>query len=110
MTPFEKACEVDNNDGFSSHENVIEFLRNSKIATVTFSQGRYVSKIEKLAKDFPDEVQIVHRNSDSSIVAHIPTRYIRISRPREYTEEERAIMAERLKNNTKWEENNGRTD
>ena len=97
MNEFEKACEVDNTDGFSSHENVIEFLRNSKMATVTFSQPRYVNKIKKFANAYPKEVQVLHENPDGSVVAHIPTSYIKISRPREYSEEERAIMAERLK-------------
>ena len=98
MNEFEKACEVDSSDGFASHENVIEFLRNSKIATITFSQPRYVTKIKKLANDFPEEVQLLHENQDGSVVAHIPTSYVKISRPREYTEEQRAVMAERLKN------------
>lgn len=61
-------------------ENVIEFLNNQKVVTVTLSQCRYISKVRKLAKSYPDEVQIVAENQDGSIVGHIPTCYIRISR------------------------------
>lgn len=61
-------------------ENAIEFLNNQKIATVTLSQGRYISKVRKLAEKYPGEVQIKAKNKDGSIVAHIPTSYIKISR------------------------------
>ena len=39
MNEFEKACELDSSDGFASHENVIEWLKDSKTATVTLSQA-----------------------------------------------------------------------
>lgn len=100
MNEFEKACEVDTSDGFASHENVIEWLKDSKTATVTLSQGRYITKIRKLAKQYPDEVEIIRENKDGSLLVHIPVSYIKINNPprREYTEEERAVMAERLRN------------
>lgn len=83
----------------SMNENVIEFLRDSKTATVTFSQGRYVSKIKRLAESYPDECQIIHENEDGSILAHIPTKWINISKRtgREMTDEEKSANAERLK-------------
>lgn len=82
----------------SFNENVIEFLTNSHTATVTFTQGRYVSKIKSLAEKFPDEVKITHENADGSIVAHIPTEYISISRRKmDLTDEERKIRSERAK-------------
>ena len=42
-----------------SHENVIEFERNSSRATGTFCQGRYIGRIKKLAKERPEACQIV---------------------------------------------------
>ena len=81
------------------NENVIEFVRNSETATVTFCQGRFVTKVRKLAEKYPEEVQITHENEDGSIVAHIPTSYIMISnrkREVEYTEEELATLRERI--------------
>ena len=97
MTDFEKACEVDNSNSLYTQDNVIEFLRNSKKATVTFCQPKFVTKIKKLAEQYPDEVKIVKENKDNSIVAHVPTSYVKISRPREYTEEQKAAMAKRLR-------------
>ena len=100
MNEFEKACDqVEGNGlGLTTQDNAIEFLRNAKVATVTFCQPRYISKIEKYAKDYPDEVQVVHRNKDSSIVAHVPVSYVKISRPREVnlSDEERQALADRL--------------
>lgn len=69
-------------------ENVLEFLLNQERATVTFSQARYKSRIRKLAEQHPDECQIVAENRDGSLLAHIPTRWIRIVPSREYTEEQ----------------------
>ena len=84
------------------NENVLEWLKNEPIATVTFSQGKYITKIRKLAKRFPDECQITHENHDGSIVAHIPVKWIKISNPqREMTEEEKKLAAERIRN-TLW--------
>ena len=78
------------------NENVIEFLRDSKTATVTFCQGRYVSKIKKLAEEYPEDVQITYENPDGSIVAHVPTKWVKVSAPRKMTEEQREMFAERL--------------
>lgn len=103
MNDFEKACsEIDNNDSdwFNTHENVIEFVKNADTATVTLCQGRYVSKLKRLAKEHPDDVHICKENLDGSIVAHVPVSYIKLSAPpkRELTEEQRAELAERMRN------------
>lgn len=91
MTIFEKECEiVEAERNYElEEENVISFLKGSKTATVTFSQGRYITRIEMLAKKHPDKVQIVARNKNS-IVAHIPVKAIKINiiEGRERTEEE----------------------
>ena len=91
MKEFEKACEEaeKDRDYELEQENAIEWIRNSNKATVTFSQGRYITRIEKLAKKHPDKVQIVARNKNS-IVAHIPVKAIKINiiEGRERTEEE----------------------
>lgn len=49
-------------------ENVIEWLKNSKTATVTFApQTRMKGRILRLAKEHPDEVEIIAENKDGSI-------------------------------------------
>ena len=79
-------------------ENVLEFVQNSNTATVTFTQGRYISRIRELAEKKPDKCKIMTENRDGSIVAHIPTSWIKINPDRELTDEQRAIMSERAKN------------
>ena len=79
-------------------ENCSEFLRNDEIATVTFCQARFITKIRKLAEKFPDECQITHENKDGSIVAHVPVKWIKISKvDRQLTDEQRAELSERVK-------------
>lgn len=101
MNSFELACEeVENTRNYElSQENVISFLKDNKIATVCFSQGRYISKIKKLAEKYPEEVQITAENKDGSIVAHIPVSYIKINNlKREISDEEREMLRERARN------------
>lgn len=78
------------------NENVIEFFRNQEKATVTFCQPRFVSKIKKLAEEYPEDVQITYENPDGSIVAHVPTKWVKVSAPRKMSEEQREMFAERL--------------
>ena len=81
------------------NENVLEWIRGADTATVTLCQGRYITKIKKLSEKFPDECEIVHENPDGSILAHIPVKWIQISRRvRELTDEQRSEIAERFKN------------
>lgn len=99
MNEFEKTCEeVEQDRNFEyNQENAIEWIRNSNVATVTFSQGRYITKIKKLAEKYPYDVKITAENSDGSIVAHIPVHYIKISNAkRDLTDEERKAISERL--------------
>ena len=81
-------------------ENAIEWINGQSRVTVTLSQGRYISKIKKLAEKFPEEVEIIKENADGTILAHIPLNYIKINRAsRDLTEEERRELAERARNN-----------
>ena len=88
-------------DGTMENENVIEFLRNAKRATVTFTQGRYIRKIKKLQERFPDQVEICHEE-EGLIVAHIPVSAVKINivPPRELSEEEKSAIRERLAKNS----------
>lgn len=79
-------------------ENAIEFYENDKRATFSFTQGRFKTRIEKLAEQYPDECEICAKNPDGSWYGHIPTKWIRIqpNTGREMTEEEKQASAERL--------------
>ena len=81
-------------------ENCIEFLKDQKRTTVTFSQGRYITRIKKLAEKYPEECEIVAINKSTgegeSICAHIPTAWIRINPGMDLTDEQRNALGEKL--------------
>ncbi|MGI6068861.1 MAG: hypothetical protein ACOYBE_00340 [Blautia sp.] len=83
-------------DAMMDVENAIEFTKDSDRATVSFSQGRYIGRIRKLAAARPEECEIMTENKDGSICAHIPVNWVKISPPKKYTEEQRQKMAVRL--------------
>lgn len=77
-------------------ENVIEFVKDSERATVTFCQGRYKSRVEKLAAKRPEECEIVAENLDGSLCANIPVAWIRIALPAVRTDTQRKLSRERM--------------
>lgn len=90
--------DIENNtEKYYCQENVIEFIKNESRASVTFTQGKYISKIKKLAEKFPDECQIISEK-DGVLLAHIPTKWIKINNPKkmELTDEQREIIKKRL--------------
>lgn len=82
-------------------ENAIEFIKGSARATVTFSQGRYISRIKELAEKYPEECEIVVINKrvgeGESICAHIPTAWVRINPPRKLTDEQKEKLSKQLR-------------
>lgn len=79
-------------------DNVIEWLDGQQTVTVTFYQKKFVNRIKKLAESRND-VEIIAENGDGSICAHLPLKFIRISAPRELSEEQIALARERAKMN-----------
>lgn len=77
-------------------ENVIEWVKDEKRATLSLSQRRTISKVKQLAEQYPDECQVLAENKDGSLYAHIPVSWIRINPPRELTEEQKQELVERL--------------
>lgn len=75
-------------------ENVIEFIKDSKVAGLTLSQGRHISRIRELAEKFPDKCRIDVENKDGSILARIPVSWIRINPEKQLTDEQRERRAE----------------
>lgn len=72
-------------------ENVIEFLKDQDTATITLSQGRYISRVKKLAAEHPYECKILIQNKDGSVMAHVPVSWIKISPPRQTSETQREL-------------------
>lgn len=70
------------------HDNVIEFFSEERTATLSLHKKKYVNKLRKLAETRPDEVELVE-NRDGTICATIPVGWIKISPPRQLTDDER---------------------
>lgn len=97
MNEFEKACNTENYTGETTQENVLEWIKGDKEVTVTLAGNtKYCNRVKKYAEEYPDEVKIVAYNQDSSIVAHLPLSYIKITRPREITDEQKEVARERM--------------
>ena len=58
-------------------ENVIEWYTGDDTLTVTLSQQKYINRVLRLAKT-NDAVQIVAKNADGSICAHLPIRALHL--------------------------------
>lgn len=79
------------------NENVIEWLRGGKTATISLTQGRTITRVMKLAKSRPEECRIIAENADGSIVARVPVGWIKISPIREVSEEQKEAARVRMK-------------
>lgn len=78
------------------NECVIEWLRGEKTATVTMPPNtRLYNKILKLASR--TSIITVLLNKDGSMVAHVPSSWVKISPPRAISEEHKKRLAEQLK-------------
>lgn len=78
-------------------ENVIEWLNNSSVVTLSLSQGKYINKVKKMAES-DKNIKLIKENSDGSILAHVPLNYIKISAPRKVSDEQREKARERFIN------------
>lgn len=88
-------------DSTMCKENCIEWYKDQEQATLTLSQRRTISRVEKLAVSYPEECQIIARNKDGSIYAHIPVDWIRINPGKQLTEEQRKKLADSMRINIK---------
>lgn len=81
-------------------ETCVDYLNVDDYATFTSSETKWINKILKLQQSNPADVKIEYRPEDNHgvILARLPKSWLKISPPRQsnYTEEQRAAIAERL--------------
>lgn len=77
-------------------DNAIEWYTGQRTITVTIHQEKYKNKIIKLAETHADQVKIIKVNSDGTILAKLPLKFLKISPPRKVSEEQREQMRERF--------------
>lgn len=84
----------------TNRENCIEWLTGDDTIGVTLTQKRYITKVERLAEKQPNLVQIIARNSDGSIFAHLPLKALKLNIiSAELSEEQKKERADRLRKN-----------
>ncbi len=80
------------------------------VAFFSSDEKRWINKIHKLKQQHPDEIQILAEpeTNDGCIYCRLPSYALKIRFKREYTEEERKAIADRLLNSKKTDisENN----
>lgn len=87
------------------NEFAINWIKGGKYAEITVPSGTALkSKLLKYAKERPDEVNHAIENRDGSMVCHVSVSYIKVSPPRQVTEEQRNAARERFQK--MWAEKN----
>lgn len=80
-------------------ETAIERVQGTDYCTVFTAEKKFINSLNRLKEQYPDEVQILTINEDGSMVAHVPFSWFRFIKPpakREYTDEQKQAMAERM--------------
>ena len=80
-------------------ETVYNQIAGSKIGTLFTAERKWINRIYFLQKKCPEQVQIVAKNKDGSILAHIPVSFFKLSPPRclDITDEQRDARKEHCK-------------
>lgn len=85
------------------NEFCIEWIKGNDYAGVTVPSGTALkSKLMRYAQERPDEVKVMAVNEDGSAFFHIPISYIKVSPPRQVSDEQREAAGERFRR--MWEE------
>lgn len=85
------------------NEFCIEWLKGADYAGVTAPSGTALkSKLLRFAEERPEEVKIMTENRDGSVFAHVPISYIKVSPPRQVSDEQREAAGERFRQ--MWEQ------
>lgn len=73
---------------------------DSKVAYFSSDERKWINKIHKLKEQHPDEVDIIceAEHNDGCIYCRLPSKWLKVTPPRMYTEEQIAKMTARLRN------------
>ena len=85
-------------------ENMIEWISGTRSATVTFTNQKHINRMKKLYEERGDEFKYFKENSDGSVCAKVPLKWIKINpgslpgtgKKREMTEEQKEELRKRL--------------
>lgn len=80
-------------------ETVVGYVDEDSYASFTSAEKKWINKIIKLKAEHPEQVDIKAYPEDNQgyIYAHLPKKWLKVSPPRQISEEQKAAAAERLK-------------
>ena len=80
----------------NNNENCIEFLSGERSAVVSFTNKKHINRIKKLYEERKDDFKYFPENTDGSICAKIPLKWIKLNpgskNGRVMTEEQKEIV------------------
>ena len=86
----------------NNNENCIEFLSGERSDVVSFTNRKHINRIKKLYEERKDDFKYFHENTDGSICAKIPLKWIKLNpgskNGRVMTEEQKEAARVRLAN------------
>ena len=86
----------------NNNENCIEFLSGERSAVVSFTNKKHINRIKKLYEERKDDFKYFHENTDGSICAKIPLKWIKLNpgskNGRVMTEEQKEAARVRMAN------------
>ena len=86
----------------NNNENCIEFLSGERSAVVSFTNKKHINRIKKLYEERKDDFKYFHENTDGSICAKIPLKWVKLNpgskNGRVMTEEQKEAARVRLAN------------
>lgn len=86
----------------NNNENCIEFLSGERSAVVSFTNKKHINRIKKLYEERKDDFKYFHENTDGSICAKIPLKWVKLNpgskNGRVMTEEQKEAARIRLAN------------
>lgn len=75
---------------------MIEFEKNSRTATLSLTNQRYITKLKKLYSTRKEDFTYFKENKDGSICCKVPLKWVKVSPPKQISEETRQKMSERF--------------
>ena len=81
----------------TNNENAIEFLTREKYAVVSFTSPKHINRIKKIYEERGDDFKYLKENTDGSVCAKIPLKWVKISPPKQMSEEAKQAASERFK-------------
>ncbi len=78
-------------------ETTIDHVKGEDFITITCAETWSINLIDKYSQSHPDEIKILHTNEDGSMVARMPKKWLKLSPPRQMSDEQRKNASDRFK-------------